>query len=72
MRMSFGFGLSGKSESENLSVTGWDFASQLGVPFPWPGNRVITELTMRHWFQCGGLRPEPRARLRHFDLQDQY
>jgi len=51
--MYFGFGLSGKSESDNLSVTRWDFASQLGVRFPWPGNRVITELTVRHWSNAG-------------------
>jgi len=53
VRMYFGFGLSGKSESDNLSVTRWDFASQLGVRFPWPGNRVITELTVRHWSNAG-------------------
>ena len=53
VRMYFGFGLSGKSESDNLSVTRWDFASQLGLRFPWPGNRVITELTMRHWSNAG-------------------
>jgi hypothetical protein len=38
-----------------LSVTRLDFASQLGVHFPLPGNRVIGELTFRHWSN-GGIR----------------
>jgi hypothetical protein len=50
-----GFGLAAKTESDNLSVTRWDFASQLGLRFRLPGNRVIGEVTMRHWSN-GGLR----------------
>jgi hypothetical protein len=50
-----GFGLSVKTESDDLSVTRWDFASQLGLRFRLPGNRVIGEVTMRHWSN-GGLR----------------
>ena len=55
VRTYFGFGLSEKSEADILSVTRWDFASQLGVRFPWPGDRVIAELTVRHWSN-GGIR----------------
>lgn len=50
-----GFGLAAKTESDTLSVTRWDFASQLGLRFRVPGNRVIGEVTMRHWSN-GGLR----------------
>jgi Lipid A 3-O-deacylase (PagL) len=50
-----GFGLAGRSESDALSVTRWDFAEQLGLRFRLPGNRVIGEVTMRHWSN-GGVR----------------
>jgi len=49
----FGFGLAGRTESDELSVTRWDFASQLGLRFRLPGNHVITEVTMRHWSNGG-------------------
>jgi hypothetical protein len=51
----FGFGLAGRSESDELTVTRWDFAEQLGLRFHLPGNRVIGEVTMRHWSN-GGIR----------------
>ena len=51
----FGFGIAVKTESDQLSVTRWDFASQLGLRFPLPGNRLIGELTFRHWSN-GGIR----------------
>jgi hypothetical protein len=51
----FGFGLAAKTESDTLSVTRWDFASQLGLRFRVPGDRVIGEVTMRHWSN-GGIR----------------
>jgi hypothetical protein len=51
----FGFGFAGRSESDTLSVTRWDFAEQLGLRFHLPGNRVIGEVTMRHWSN-GGIR----------------
>jgi hypothetical protein len=51
----FGFGISAKSEADELSITRLNFASQLGVRFPLPGNRVIAELTFRHWSN-GGIR----------------
>jgi hypothetical protein len=50
-----GFGLAGRSESDVLSATRWDFAEQLGLRFHLPGNRVIGEVTMRHWSN-GGIR----------------
>ena len=50
-----GFGLAGRSESDELSSTRWDFASQLGLRFRVPGDRLIGEVTMRHWSN-GGLR----------------
>jgi hypothetical protein len=49
----FGFGLAGRSESDQLSTTRWDFASQLGLRFRLPGDRVIGEVTMRHWSNGG-------------------
>jgi hypothetical protein len=51
----FGFGLAGKTRSDELSTTRWDFASQLGLRFRLPGNRAMGELTMRHWSN-GGIR----------------
>lgn len=52
---SFGFGLAGRTESDELSITRWDFASQLRLRLRLPGNRVIAEVTMRHWSN-GGIR----------------
>ena len=49
----FGFGLAGRSESDELSTTRWDFASQLGLRFPLPVDGVIGELTVRHWSNAG-------------------
>ena len=51
----FGFGLAGRSESDGLSATRWDFAEQLGLRFHLLANRVIGEVTMRHW-STGGIR----------------
>jgi Lipid A 3-O-deacylase (PagL) len=51
----FGFGLAGGTESDELSATRWDFASQLGLRFHLPSNRAIAALTMRHWSN-GGVR----------------
>jgi hypothetical protein len=50
-----GFGLAVRSESDTLSSTRWDFASQLGLRFRLPGNRAIADLTVRHWSN-GGIR----------------
>ncbi len=54
-RLFFGFGFAAKTESDQLSSTRLDFAEQLGVRLRLPGNRVIGELTMRHWSN-GGIR----------------
>src|SRR6516165_6809686 len=51
----FGFGIAAKTESDQLSVTRLDFASQLGVRFPLPFGRTVGELTFRHWSN-GGIR----------------
>ena len=48
----FGFGLAAKTESDQLSCTRLDFASQLGLRMLLPGNHVV-ELTMRHWSNAG-------------------
>jgi hypothetical protein len=49
----FGFGLAARTESDVLSATRWDFASQLGLRIRLPGNRVTGEITMRHWSNAG-------------------
>ena len=49
----FGFGLAGRSESDELSSTRWDFASQLGLRFRLPGDQLIGEVTIRHWSNGG-------------------
>ncbi|MGH9521190.1 MAG: acyloxyacyl hydrolase [Terriglobales bacterium] len=51
----FGFGVSLKTESDTLSVSRWDFASQLGLRFRLHGDRVVADLAMRHWSN-GGIR----------------
>lgn len=55
VRVFVGFGLAAKTESDQLSATRLDFASQLGVRFRLPGNHLVGELTMRHWSN-GGIR----------------
>ena len=49
----FGFGLALKTESDHLSATRWDFASQLGLRFRIPGQLAMTDLTVRHWSNAG-------------------
>jgi Lipid A 3-O-deacylase (PagL) len=51
----FGFGLAGRTESDALSTTRWDFASQLGLRIHPAGGRVVIEVTARHWSN-GGIR----------------
>ena len=48
-----GLGLAAKSESDALSITRWDFASQVGVRVRLPGNRAVGEVTLRHWSNAG-------------------
>src|ERR1700730_6907592 len=49
----FGFGLAGRSESDELSVTRWDFAEQLGLRFRLLGNPVIEDGLRRNWANGG-------------------
>jgi len=53
LRLFFGFGFAGKTRSDQLSSTRWDFASQLGLRFQLPDKRVTAELVMRHWSNAG-------------------
>ncbi len=48
-----GLGLAAKTESDQLSATRLDFAEQLGVRLRFPGDKVIGELTLRHWSNAG-------------------
>ena len=48
-----GFGVALKTESDQLSATRWDFASQLGLRFRIPGQLAVAELTVRHWSNAG-------------------
>ncbi len=54
-RLFFGFGGSYKTEGDELSVTRWNFASQLGLRVS-PNNSASTvEVALRHWSN-GGIR----------------
>jgi Lipid A 3-O-deacylase (PagL) len=53
IRVFAGFGIAAKTESDELSVTRLDFASQLGMRFRFPGDRAVAELTVRHWSNAG-------------------
>jgi hypothetical protein len=48
-----GLGLAAKTESDQLSATRLDFAEQVGVRFRLRGDRVVGELTVRHWSNAG-------------------
>ena len=48
-----GFGLALRTESDQLSATRWDFASQLGLRVRIPGQLAVTELAVRHWSNAG-------------------
>ncbi len=49
----FGFGLSYKTESDQLSVTHWNFASQLGARVRLHDGGPELEVTVRHWSNAG-------------------
>ncbi len=53
VRAFFGFGLAYRSESDTLSATRWDFASQLGVHVRLPRSGSAVEFTVRHWSNAG-------------------
>ena len=67
-----GFGLAGRTKSDELSATRWDFASQLGLRFRLPGNRAIAELTMRHLVKRWRPTTKPRSGLRDPDGPAQF
>jgi hypothetical protein len=60
VRAFFGFGVSYKTEQDVLSVTHWNFSSQLGVRFQPPNFPAIFELSARHWSN-GGVRTPNRG-----------
>jgi Lipid A 3-O-deacylase (PagL) len=57
VRAFFGFGLSYRSETDVLSATRWNFASQLGVRVRLPRRGTAVELAMRHWSNAGVKEP---------------
>ena len=56
----FGFGLSYRTETDVLSATNWNFASQLGVQYQSPEFPATFELSARHWSN-GGVRTPNRG-----------
>jgi len=52
-RVFFGFGASYKTETNELSITRLNFASQLGVRYALNGTGTTVELSMRHWSNAG-------------------
>jgi Lipid A 3-O-deacylase (PagL) len=57
VRAYFGFGLAYREETDVLSATRWDFASQLGLRVRLPRNGSAVELTLRHWSNAGIKQP---------------
>ena len=53
VRSYFGFGLAYREESDTLSATHWDFASQLGLRVQLPRSGSAVEFTLRHWSNAG-------------------
>jgi hypothetical protein len=53
VRAFFGFGLAYRTQSDALTATRWDFASQLGLHVRLPRAGSAVELTMRHWSNGG-------------------
>ena len=56
----FGFGVSYKTEQDVLSITHWNFASQLGLRLQPARSPVSFELSARHWSN-GGVRTPNRG-----------
>jgi len=56
----FGFGVSYKTEQDILSVTHWNFASQLGIRVQSPHLPATFEFSARHWSN-GGVRTPNRG-----------
>jgi hypothetical protein len=53
VRAFFGFGAAYRSESDVLSATRWDFASQLALHVRLPRRGSAVEFAMRHWSNGG-------------------
>jgi hypothetical protein len=60
LRAVFGFGLSYRTETDVLSATNWNFASQLGLQYQSPEFPATFELSARHWSN-GGVRTPNRG-----------
>jgi hypothetical protein len=54
-KLFFGFGASYKTEEDDLSITHWNFASQLGLRVALKPRRAFLEVDIRHWSN-GGIR----------------
>ncbi|MDB6088072.1 MAG: hypothetical protein JWN85_856 [Gammaproteobacteria bacterium] len=52
-KLFFGFGVSYKTQENDLSATHWNFASQLGVRVALKPRRAFLELEIRHWSNAG-------------------
>jgi hypothetical protein len=48
-----GCGTAYRTETDELTVTHWNFAEQLGARYRLPGDRMAAELTVRHWSNAG-------------------
>jgi hypothetical protein len=57
VRAFFGFGLAYRTESDALSATRWDFASQLGLRLRLPRHGSAVEFSIRHWSNGGAKLP---------------
>ncbi|MEO8018067.1 MAG: acyloxyacyl hydrolase [Pseudomonadota bacterium] len=57
LRAFFGFGVSYKTEQDILSVTHWNFSSQLGLRFHADGFPATFEISARHWSNGGVKTP---------------
>jgi hypothetical protein len=57
VRAFFGFGMSYKTETDVLSATHWNFASQLGIRVQPERSPVSFELSSRHWSNGGVKTP---------------
>ncbi|HEU5135710.1 MAG TPA: acyloxyacyl hydrolase [Steroidobacteraceae bacterium] len=60
LRAIFGFGVSYRTETDVLSATHWNFASQFGLRFQSPQFPAVFELSARHWSN-GGVRHPNRG-----------
>jgi hypothetical protein len=56
-RAFFGFGLAYRTESDILSATRWDFASQLALHVRLPRRGSAVEFALRHWSNGGAKQP---------------